>query len=83
MEFWKFRPWVLVRRLPNPSELEFELAQHPVSVRPDELLTAIGGLVATRVRRLQQVIERDGARYEPLDADVFPETPPPVEVMAS
>lgn len=67
----------------GPGELEFELAQHPVSVRPDELLTAIGDLVATRVRRLSQVIERDGARYEPLDADGFHETPPPLEVMAS
>ena len=54
------------------SELHAELAVHPRSVRPAELLTALalslagGGLEAGRVQRTHQWIERDGARGEPL-----------------
>jgi hypothetical protein len=41
-----------------------------VSVRPGELLAALGGgLVATRVLRTGQWIERGGARLDPLAAD--------------
>jgi radical SAM-linked protein len=54
------------------SELHAELAVHPRSVRPAELLTALalslagGGLEPGRVHRTHQWIERDGARREPL-----------------
>ena len=47
-----------------------ELSTRPASVRPAELLAAIGGdLVEHRVRRTHQWIERGGVRLEPLDAD--------------
>lgn len=50
--------------------LGFEVSTHPVSVRPGELLAALGGgLTARRVRRTGQWIERGGARLEPLAAD--------------
>jgi radical SAM-linked protein len=50
--------------------LGFEVSTHPVSVRPGELLAALGGgLTATRVLRTGQWIERGGARLDPLVAD--------------
>jgi hypothetical protein len=48
--------------------LEAELAAQPRSVRPAEVLTAIGpGLEERLVRRTHQWILRDGARQEPLE----------------
>jgi radical SAM-linked protein len=50
--------------------LGFEVSTQPVSVRPGELLAALGGgLTARRVLRTGQWIERGGARLEPLTAD--------------
>ncbi len=44
-----------------------ELATHPRSVRPSDLITAFGtDVVLTRACRTHQWIERDGARFEPL-----------------
>jgi len=51
--------------------LEAELAAQPRSVRPAEVLAAIGpGLEERSVRRTHQWILRDGARREPLAAEV-------------
>ena len=53
------------------TELLAELAVHPRSVRPTELLAALtpdGGLEEGRVLRTAQWIWRDGARDEPLPA---------------
>ena len=70
------RPAVLtvqtVGPTPGGTELEAELAVHPRSVRPAELLLAIGpgrALVEGRVIRTAQWIWRDGARLEPLVAE--------------
>lgn len=50
--------------------LGVEVSTQPVSVRPGELLAALGGgLTERRVLRTRQWIERGGARLEPLDAD--------------
>ena len=54
-----------------------ELAAQPRALRPSELLVALGaGLDEVRVRRTNQWIERDGARWEPvplpLDATAAP-----------
>ena len=47
--------------------LEVELTCQPRSLRPSELLAAFGDRVEERhVRRLNQWISRDGARWEPL-----------------
>ena len=44
-----------------------ELATHPRSVRPSDLISAFGtDVVLTRACRTHQWIERDGARFEPL-----------------
>ena len=44
---------------------------HPPGGPPRELVEALGtDLVLARARRTQQWIERDGARWEPLVADV-------------
>jgi radical SAM-linked protein len=49
--------------------LECELATQPRSLRPTELVGALGPDLEERfVRRLYQWIERDGARWEPLAA---------------
>ena len=63
--------------------LRLELATRPRSIRPGEALTAlretapgVGALVEHRVVRTHQWIERDGARLEPLDADVRSSAPP-------
>ena len=46
-----------------------DLATQPRSLRPTELVAALGTDVEERfVRRLHQWIERDGARWEPLAA---------------
>ena len=63
--------------------LRLELATRPRSIRPGEALTAlreaapgVGALVEHRVVRTHQWIERDGARLEPLDADMRSSAPP-------
>lgn len=49
--------------------LDAELGVHPRSVRPSELVAALGaGLEEGRVTRTHQWISRSGARREPLDA---------------
>lgn len=56
---------------PEGAELRAELAVHPRSVRPAELLRALspdGALVEGPVLRTAQWIWRDGAREEPLRA---------------
>ena len=68
------RPAVLTVTVSGPTdrgtELEAELAVHPRSVRPAELLLALApGLEEGRVVRTAQWIWRDGARLEPLVAD--------------
>jgi radical SAM-linked protein len=68
------RPAVLAVRTVGPTpvgtELEAELAVHPRSVRPAELLLALRpGLEEGRVVRTAQWIWRDGARLEPLRAE--------------
>ena len=69
------RPAVLSVSVAGPTvdgtELLAELAVHPRSVRPAELLTALcpeGGIEEGRVLRMAQSIWRDGSRAEPLDA---------------
>jgi radical SAM-linked protein len=52
--------------------LHLELATRPSSVRPGELVGAVGDLADVRVLRTRQWIERDGARWEPLEADSRP-----------
>ena len=72
------RPAVLsvavVGPTPAGSQLEAELAVHPRSVRPSELLTALSPALAEgQVRRTAQWIWRDGAREEPLPLAVVPD----------
>ncbi|HZP30733.1 MAG TPA: TIGR03936 family radical SAM-associated protein [Acidimicrobiia bacterium] len=62
--------------------LRLELATRPRSIRPGEALAALrdgapglSALVEHRVVRTHQWIERDGARLEPLDADVRSSAP--------
>lgn len=69
------RPAVLsvavVGPTPTGVELDAELAVHPRSVRPGELLRALApGLSEGRVVRTAQWTWRDGARVEPLTAVV-------------
>lgn len=55
---------------PGGVELEVELSTQPRSVRPSEVVRVISpDLREGRVLRTHQWIERDGARWEPLDAD--------------
>ena len=68
------RPAVIAINVTGPTErgteLEAELAVHPRSVRPAELLLALSpGLEEGRVVRTAQWIWRDGARLEPLVAE--------------
>ena len=68
------RPAILALTVIGPTErgteLEAELAVHPRSVRPAELLLALSpGLEEGRVVRTAQWIWRDGARLEPLLAE--------------
>jgi len=52
--------------------LRAELATRPRGVRPRELAEVLGtDVVLARARRTQQWIERDGARWEPLNVDDF------------
>jgi radical SAM-linked protein len=52
----------------SDGRLRAELATHPRGVRPTDLLAALGAdLVLGRACRTHQWIERDGARFEPLD----------------
>jgi radical SAM-linked protein len=67
------RPTILAVRVldetPEGVWLECDLATRPRSLRPSELLIALGADLDERhVRRLHQWIERDGARWEPLAA---------------
>jgi radical SAM-linked protein len=67
------RPAILTVRVldeaPEGVWLECDLATRPRSLRPSELLSALGpDVVEHHVRRLHQWIERDGARWEPLAA---------------
>jgi radical SAM-linked protein len=58
---------------PDGVALECDLATKPRSLRPSELVAALGpGFEATRVQRLHQWIQRDGARFEPLAAPDAP-----------
>jgi radical SAM-linked protein len=72
------RPAVLSVSVAGPTvdgtELLAELAVHPRSVRPAELLVALSpdGLEEGRVLRTAQSIWRDGNRAEPLDATPRP-----------
>lgn len=61
---------------------EMEMATQPRGARPGEVLAAAadalsvpGGLAEGHVRRTHQWIERNGARYEPLDVDTRPRVP--------
>jgi radical SAM-linked protein len=50
--------------------IDLELATQPRGTRPTEILDAVGErLIAERVLRTHQWIERGGARLEPLEAD--------------
>jgi radical SAM-linked protein len=66
------RPGIISVQVLGPLDdgnvrLECELAAKPRSLRPSELLIALDPDVEERqVRRLNQWIERDGARWEPL-----------------
>lgn len=61
--------------------LECDLATQPRSLRPVELVSALGADVEERfVRRINQWIERDGARWEPLAAPLAaPDAPHALE----
>lgn len=80
------RPAVLSVSVIGPTltgtELEAELAVHPRSVRPAELLAALDPALAEgRVRRVAQWTWRDGVRGEPLvaTAGLYPSSPSPAE----
>jgi radical SAM-linked protein len=65
------RPAILSLRLldetPEGVRLECDLATQPRSLRPSELVAALGPEFEPRhLRRLHQWIQRDGARWEPL-----------------
>lgn len=67
------RPGILALRVVDGVEVECELATQPRAVRPAELVRAIDpDLEEERVRRINQWIERDGARGVPLDATGAP-----------
>ena len=56
--------------------LDLELSTQPRGTRPAEVLAAVGGdLVDRRVLRTRQLIERGGARLEPLEADARSRVP--------
>jgi radical SAM-linked protein len=56
--------------------LDLELSTQPRGTRPAEVLTAVDGdLVDRRVLRTKQLIERGGARLEPLEADARSRVP--------
>ena len=83
------RPAVLALALTGEDSLEegeypkgriqAELATHPRSVRPGDLVSALGtDVVLARACRTHQWIERDGARFEPLSVSEL-RTDPAVE----
>jgi radical SAM-linked protein len=74
------RPVVRSINLMDHATIAMELNTQPRGAKPGEVLAAIGGLTEVRALRTHQWIERDGARQEPLDADV---TRPRAEVCAS
>jgi len=53
---------------PRTLRLRADLATKPRGIRPGELALGLGGVVLRRTRRTHQWIERDGARFEPLDS---------------
>jgi radical SAM-linked protein len=56
--------------------LDLELSTQPRGTRPAEVLAAVDGdLVDRRVLRTRQLIERGGARLEPLEADARSRVP--------
>jgi radical SAM-linked protein len=56
--------------------LDLELSTQPRGARPAEVLSAVGGdFVDRRVLRTKQLIERGGARLEPLEADARSRVP--------
>ena len=56
--------------------LDLELSTQPRGTRPAEVLAAVDGdLVDRRVLRTKQLIERGGARLEPLEADARSRVP--------
>ncbi len=82
------RPAILAIRLVEQTEegtwLECDLATQPRSLRPTELVAALGADLEERsVRRLHQWIERDGARWEPLAAPLAATDAPHALVRAS
>ena len=71
------RPGILALRVVDGVEVECELVTQPRAVRPAELVRAIDPeLEESRVRRINQWIERDGARGVPLDATDAPHARP-------
>jgi radical SAM-linked protein len=71
------RPGILALCVIDGAEVECELVTQPRAVRPAELVQAIDpGLEESRVRRINQWIERDGARGVPLDATDAPHARP-------
>ena len=82
------RSAVLAIRLVDETEegawIECDLATQPRSLRPTELVAALGADLEERsVRRLHQWIERDGARWEPLQAPLAATDAPHALVRAS
>lgn len=78
------RPLIRAADVISPHErgvlLHLELATQPSSVKPGEVVAALGDLAAVSVLRTHQWIERGGARLEPLEADPRPRA---LEVRAS
>jgi radical SAM-linked protein len=75
------RPGILSLRTAGAGDegiwLECDLTSQPRSLRPSELVAALGTDVEERrVRRLHQWIERDGARWEPLELPLAATTAP-------
>jgi len=64
------RPVVRFLNMCDDTVVEMELNTQPRSAKPSEILAAFGGLNERRAVRTHQWIERDGARLEPLDADM-------------
>jgi radical SAM-linked protein len=64
------RPAILALAVTSPQgHLRAEVATHPRGVRPNDLVSALGtDAVTGRACRTHQWIERDGARFEPLQA---------------
>jgi hypothetical protein len=66
------------------TTLTFELATQPRGVRPTEVLAVVRPDVEiATVRRTHQWIERDGARFDPLEVDPAATDAPHAELRAS